>query len=62
MLRGWTRWVMVALSLIALYLLLEHAAQAAQVISTIGAGTMALFGTLQGRNVTAYGETIGAST
>lgn len=50
-------WKLVAtmLALIALYLVLEHFAGATSVISTLAAGTMSIFGTLQGRNVSAYG-------
>lgn len=59
---NWLGIVGTMLALIALYLILEHSAGAAQVIGTIGAGTMAIFGTLQGRSVTAYGESVGASS
>lgn len=60
MARNWLGIVGVMLTLIALYLVLEHAAGAAQVLGTLGAGTMAIFGTLQGRSVQAYGESITA--
>jgi hypothetical protein len=55
---NWLGIVGTMLALIALYLILQNAGGAAQVIGTIGAGTMAIFGTLQGRNVTAYNETV----
>ena len=62
MAHNWLGIVGTMLALIALYLLLEHATGAASVISSLGAGTMAIFGTLQGRQVSAYGSSVGAST
>lgn len=50
------------LGLIALYLVLEHFAGAADVISSLAAGGMAIFGTLQGRSVSAYGSSVAAQT
>ena len=58
MARNWLGVVGVMLALIALYLVLEHATGAAGLIGALGAGTMAVFGTLQGRSVSAYNETI----
>ncbi len=57
--RNWVGIVGTMLALIALYLILEHAAGATSVLSTLAAGTMTVFGTLQGRPVTAYGTQIG---
>lgn len=52
--------VTLMLGLIALYLVLEHFAGASSIISTLAAGGMAIFGTLQGRQVSGYGQTIAA--
>lgn len=60
MARNWLGIVGLMLALIALYLVLEHATGAAGILGALGAGTMAIFGTLQGRSVTAYGESIAA--
>ena len=54
--------VTLMLGLIALYLVLEHFAGATSIISTLAAGTMSIFGTLQGRSVTAYGANVAAQT
>lgn len=45
----------VMLLLVALYLVLEKAGGASQVIGTLAAGGLSIFSALQGRNVNAYG-------
>lgn len=60
MARNWLGVVGVMLALIALYLVLEHATGAAGLIGALGAGTMAIFGTLQGRAVNAYNMSVAA--
>ncbi len=45
----------IMLGLIALYLILEKAGGASQLLSTLATGGMAIFGTLQGRNVSGGG-------
>lgn len=57
---NWLGIVGVMLALIALYLVLEHATGAAGLIGALAAGGMSIFGTLQGRPVSAYGAQVAA--
>lgn len=56
--RGITGVIGVVLALIALYLVLEKAGGASQVIGSLAGAAMTGIGTLQGRNVSAYSNTV----
>jgi hypothetical protein len=53
--RSWLGIIGVMLFLIALYLVLEKAAGASSILGTLAAAGVAVFGTLQGRNVSGVG-------
>lgn len=51
----------VILALIALYLILEKAGGATNILASLASGSIALVGTLQGRTVSGGGYTIGGA-
>lgn len=57
--RGLLGVIGVVLALIALYLILEKAGGATQVLGSLASGSIGLIGTLQGRNVGAGGVSVG---